>query len=58
MNTKRILSNASKYSYGLFLQNNPNASKKERYNAIKRFLDFTRGKPINEKKISPKENIK
>ena len=30
------------FSYGRFLQNNPNASKQERLKAVKKFLDKTR----------------
>jgi len=31
------------FSYGKFILDNPNASVKERRNALKKFLDYTRG---------------
>ena len=42
LTSSRMLNKAINYSYGYFCRNNPNATKIERRNAIKRFLDYTR----------------
>ena len=45
------------YSYGKFVYENPNASRKERQNALKKFLDSTRNMPksTNNKKNDEKK---
>jgi hypothetical protein len=45
------------YSYGKFVYENPNASRKERRIALKKFLDSTRNMPksINNKKNDEKK---
>ena len=46
------------YSYRLFLQNNPNASRKERQSAVKKFYDFIKGEIKNENVQKPSNNEK
>ena len=40
--SSRLLNKTIDYSYGYFCRNNPNATRIERRNAIKRFLDYIR----------------
>lgn len=42
INRVSITKNPKSFSYGRFIQNNPNATKKERLKALKKFLDYTR----------------
>tara|TARA_A100001015_G_C14722817_1_gene606600 strand:+ start:643 stop:786 length:144 start_codon:yes stop_codon:yes gene_type:complete len=37
-----LINKNKSFSYGKFLKNNPNATRKERIEAIKKFLDSTR----------------
>ena len=57
--TKNLIDNFVKYSYSYFCRNNPNATRIERRNAIKRFLDYTRNdqKNIKNKKEDNKDGL-
>ena len=49
--SSRLLNKTIDYSYGYFCRNNPNATRIERRNAIKRFLDYTRDNKNTKMKI-------